>query len=158
MAPEYVGLLCSIPCPVSPGSTSPLLSLPIHPFPWSHWLVSQQPYPVWTVSFSSFGIPGPCGVFPNTSIPIVPSTPRIWPLTHLYRLISLSVTTPIDCQALFGFIQWAGNTTIGASSSLLLVRTIAVWNRSRFVIFPMLLLAAGQWGLLYYSQSKYLPF
>lgn len=80
-------------------------------------------------------------------------------MSHIiYRMIALSVTTYTDCQALFVFIQWAGNTTIGASSSLLLVRTIAVWNRSPYVIAPMLLLALGQWGLLYYSQWNIHPF
>jgi hypothetical protein len=68
------------------------------------------------------------------------------------------VTAPLNCQALFVFIQWAGNTTIGAATTLLLVRTIAVWDRSLYVIVPMLLLAAGQWGLLYYSQSNLPPF
>ena len=107
-------------------SRSPLLSLPVHPPSGAHWLVSQ------VLLLTSFRVPRT--------------------LTQIDRLIGLSVTTPTDCQALFVFIQWAGNTAIGASTSLLLIRTVAVWNRSPYIIAPMLLLAAGQWGLLYYSE------
>jgi len=107
-------------------SHSPLLPLPIHPPSGTRWLVSQVL------------------LLPSSEFPLT--------LTRIYRLIGLSVTTPTDCQALFAFIQWAGNTAIGASTSLLLIRTVAVWNRSPYIIAPMLLLAAGQWGLLYYSE------
>jgi len=112
-------------------SHSPLLPLPVHPPSGTHWPVSQ----VLVLPSSEFRV----SEFPLT-------------LTRIYRLIGLSVTTPTDCQALFVFIQWAGNTAIGASTSLLLIRTVAVWNRSPYIIAPMLLLAAGQWGLLYYSE------
>jgi hypothetical protein len=126
MASAYVPSFLLIPFPfpsVSLRSHSPLLPLPVHPSSGTHWLVSQV-------------------LSPN----------RPLRLLKFYRLISITVTTPTNCQALFVFIQWAGNTTIGASTSLLLIRTVAVWNRSRYIIAPMLVLAAGQWGLLYYSQ------
>ena len=122
---------------------SPLLPLPLHPPSGTHWLVSHHL----------------CALHPP--IPTRERVPQHHTSTQLvcfsliyiiHRLIGLSVTTQTDCQALFVFIQWAGNTTIGASTSLLLIRTIAVWNRSLYIIAPMLLLAAGQWGLLYYSK------
>ena len=147
------------------GSHSPLLPLPVHPPSGTHWLVSRvlyRPRPLlsWNgiavKDFLCLGVPSEPRA-PNWVPPHTPRTAQLFWLPahsnlHFYRLISLSVTTPTDCQALFAFIQWAGNTTIGASTSLLLVRTVAVWNRSPYVIAPMLLLSAGQWGLLYYSQ------
>ena len=127
---------------------SPLFPLPVHPPPGSHWLVSLHLFR------------------PHPPIPSRERVPYDHPSTQLvllsliyiiHRLIGLSVTTQTDCQALFVFIQWAGNTTIASSTSLLLIRTIAVWNRSRYIIAPMLLLAAGQWGLLYYSELTTSP-
>ena len=144
------------------GSHSPLLPLPVHPPSGTHWLVSRvlfRPHLLcsWNgIAVKDFLCPGvPSEPRAPNWVPPMPPAPHNSSgclLTQLYRLISLSVTTPTDCQALFAFIQWAGNTTIGASTSLLLVRTVAVWNRSPYVIAPMLLLSAGQWGLLYYSQ------
>ena len=145
--PQSTSGLIALPFPShSPLIYSPLLALPVHPSYGTHWLVSHlfNPGPIGIRTQEALDAPQSCTIHPaHTSIYISYT---------IYRLIALSVTTPIDCQALFVFIQWAGNTTIGASSSLLLVRTIAVWNRSPYVIAPMLLLAIGQWGLLYYSQ------
>jgi len=45
------------------------------------------------------------------------------------------------------FIQFTGYTTIGSASTLLMLRTIAVWNRP-LVTVPLVLASAGQWGLL----------
>ena len=46
------------------------------------------------------------------------------------------------------FIQFAGFTTIGSASTLLMLRTIAVWNRVPLVTVPLVLASMGQWGLL----------
>jgi hypothetical protein len=37
---------------------------------------------------------------------------------------------------------------MGSASTLLMLRTIAVWNRSPRIVVPLLLASMGQWGLL----------
>ncbi|KAF8302623.1 hypothetical protein DL93DRAFT_2102570 [Clavulina sp. PMI_390] len=65
--------------------------------------------------------------------------------------IALNVTTEVNCQALYAFNQFAGNTTIGAASTLLMLRTIAVWNRRYFITVPLVILSLGQWGILFHG-------
>ncbi|KAF8302625.1 hypothetical protein DL93DRAFT_465819 [Clavulina sp. PMI_390] len=65
--------------------------------------------------------------------------------------IALNVTTEVNCQALYAFNQFAGNTTIGAASTLLMLRTIAVWNRRYFITIPLVILSLGQWGILFHG-------
>jgi len=62
--------------------------------------------------------------------------------------IANNVTTKVNCQALYVFIQFTGFTTIGSASTLLMLRTIAVWNRVPLVTVPLVLASMGQWGLL----------
>lgn len=46
------------------------------------------------------------------------------------------------------FAQFTGFTAIGSASTLLMLRTIAVWNRVPLVTVPLVLASMGQWGLL----------
>ncbi|EMD41052.1 hypothetical protein CERSUDRAFT_80692 [Gelatoporia subvermispora B] len=64
-------------------------------------------------------------------------------------LISLSVTTPINCNALFLFNSWAGNMTILCASMCLMLRSIALWDRKLKVVIPLGLLAFAHWVLLW---------
>lgn len=84
--------------------------------------------------------------------------------------ISLNVTTKVNCQSLvrsfphfalryvahvlflqYLFSQFAGNTAIGASSALLMLRTIAIWNRRPAVMYPLIVIAMGQWAILFHG-------
>lgn len=54
-------------------------------------------------------------------------------------------------QALYSFAQFAGNGAIGSASTLLMLRTIAIWNRNLFVTIPLVILSLGQWAILFHG-------
>ncbi|RDB23295.1 hypothetical protein Hypma_009572 [Hypsizygus marmoreus] len=64
-------------------------------------------------------------------------------------IISLNVTTPINCRALYTFNSWTGNMTILSASTSLMLRTIALWERQRTVIIALGALCLAHWALLY---------
>ncbi|KAK0453391.1 hypothetical protein EV421DRAFT_677721 [Armillaria borealis] len=70
-------------------------------------------------------------------------------LAFIGLIISLSVTTQINCNALYTFNGWAGNMTILCASTSLMLRTMALWERRKSVVIPLSLLCAAHWGLLY---------
>ncbi|EJD53921.1 hypothetical protein AURDEDRAFT_52417 [Auricularia subglabra TFB-10046 SS5] len=86
-----------------------------------------------------------------------------WPLIFYFLLryslffaltgliIALSVKSEIDCQALYTFVQWAGNTSIATASTCLMLRTIAVWERKLYMALPLIALSLGQWAILLHS-------
>ncbi|KAJ3981861.1 hypothetical protein F5890DRAFT_1533003 [Lentinula detonsa] len=64
-------------------------------------------------------------------------------------IVSLSVTTRINCGALYVFNSWAGNMTLLCSSTSLMLRTIALWERKLTVVAPLGLLCIAFWTILY---------
>jgi hypothetical protein len=48
----------------------------------------------------------------------------------------------------YTFNELTGYTAMGSASTLLMLRTIAVWNRSPRIVIPLLLASMGQWGML----------
>lgn len=69
-------------------------------------------------------------------------------------LIALNTTTEINCQALYTFNQFFGSAAIGTASTLLMFRTIAIWNKNLFVTIPLVLIALGHWSILMYSVTS----
>ncbi|KAG8994081.1 hypothetical protein FRB90_000538 [Tulasnella sp. 427] len=69
-------------------------------------------------------------------------------LSLLGIVIALNTTTKLNCQALYVFNQLMGNIAIATASTLLMLRTIAIWSRNLIVVVPLVLLALGQWGIL----------
>jgi hypothetical protein len=85
-------------------------------------------------------------------------------------LLALNIDTPINCQvcesmrlarligslpvsqALYSFAQFAGNGAIGSASTLLMLRTIAIWNRNLWVTIPLVILSLGQWAILLHGM------
>jgi len=65
--------------------------------------------------------------------------------------IANNVTTEINCEALYVFNQLTGNAAIGAASTLLMFRAIAIWSRHPYVLYPFIILNLGQWALLLHS-------
>lgn len=51
------------------------------------------------------------------------------------------------------FNQFGGNTSIGAASTLLMLRTIAVWNKKLYIVIPLVILSLGQWGILLHGVT-----
>ncbi|THV03309.1 hypothetical protein K435DRAFT_292897 [Dendrothele bispora CBS 962.96] len=64
-------------------------------------------------------------------------------------IISLTVKRPINCGALYIFNSWSGNMTLLCSSTSLMLRTIALWERKLNVVLPLGILCLGFWGILY---------
>ena len=48
----------------------------------------------------------------------------------------------------YTFNQVTGYTTLGSASTLLMLRTIAVWHRHPLVTAPLVVASLGQWGIL----------
>lgn len=76
-------------------------------------------------------------------------------------LIALNTTSEIDCQGLYTFNQFFGSSAIGTASTLLMFRTIAIWNKNLFVTIPLVIVAVGHWAVLMYSvtavKAEFLP-
>ncbi|QRW04075.1 hypothetical protein RhiLY_03074 [Ceratobasidium sp. AG-Ba] len=83
-----------------------------------------------------------------------------WPLSFyfvcrysiLLALIMLNfvnnVKSEINCQAAYTSVQFLGNVTIGATSNLLMFRSMAIWARNTWVVVPLVLIAMGHWAIL----------
>jgi len=64
-------------------------------------------------------------------------------------ILSLSITTRVDCKALFTFNSWVGNMAILCASTSLMLRTIVLWSRKLSVVIPLGVLCVGHWVLLW---------
>lgn len=58
--------------------------------------------------------------------------------------IALNTTTKLNCQALYVFNQLMGNIAIATASTLLMLRTIAIWSRNLAIVIPLCTLALGR--------------
>jgi hypothetical protein len=67
---------------------------------------------------------------------------------HLISNVNLAMLQPVVQD---GFNQFVGNTAVGSASTLLMLRTIAVWNRSPAVTVPLVLASLGQWAILFHG-------
>ncbi|KAG8969622.1 hypothetical protein FRB90_010722 [Tulasnella sp. 427] len=67
--------------------------------------------------------------------------------------ISSNDTGKINCQSLYLFNQFMGNFAIGSASTLLMLRTIAIYSKNLFVVVPLIVLSVGQWGILLHGIS-----
>ncbi|EPQ59554.1 hypothetical protein GLOTRDRAFT_125857 [Gloeophyllum trabeum ATCC 11539] len=74
----------------------------------------------------------------------------LWALIGL--IISFSVESEVNCNALYTFNSFCGNMAILAASTTLMLRTIALWERSLKVVIPVGILCLGHWGLLWYGM------
>lgn len=64
-------------------------------------------------------------------------------------IISFEVHHSINCQALYTFNSWTGNMAILCASTSLMIRTMALWNRSIKVVVPLCILGLGHWAILW---------
>ncbi|KZT26939.1 hypothetical protein NEOLEDRAFT_1131428 [Neolentinus lepideus HHB14362 ss-1] len=74
----------------------------------------------------------------------------VWALIGL--LISFSVKSEVNCNALYTFNSFCGNMSILAASTSLMLRTIALWERSLKVVIPLGILCLAHWGLLWFGM------
>ncbi|KAG9032103.1 hypothetical protein FRB95_001880 [Tulasnella sp. JGI-2019a] len=71
--------------------------------------------------------------------------------TNIGVTIFGNAMTKINCQALYTFNQLFGNIAIGTASALLMLHTIAIWSRSRNIMYPLMALFLGQWAIIIYN-------
>lgn len=58
--------------------------------------------------------------------------------------IALNTSKALNCQALYVFNELVGNTAVATASTLLMLRTIAIWSRSPYVMYPLVVLSLGR--------------
>jgi hypothetical protein len=63
-------------------------------------------------------------------------------------IISMDVTSKVDCQALYTFNQIAGNAATGLASINLSIRTMAIWSQNKYIIGLLVLIILGHWSLI----------
>ncbi|KIJ56513.1 hypothetical protein M422DRAFT_773308 [Sphaerobolus stellatus SS14] len=88
-----------------------------------------------------------------------------WPMTFYFAcrysmffaliglLVALNTTTELNCQALYTFNQFTGNSAIGTASTLFMLRTIAIWNRNPYIAFLLVIICLGHWGSLLHGMT-----
>ncbi|KAI8969472.1 hypothetical protein BD414DRAFT_396837, partial [Trametes punicea] len=72
----------------------------------------------------------------------------------------LTITRPIDCQAISRFFQVLGNASIGFASINFSLRTMVVWSWQRPVVIFLVLASLGHWSLLMLGvliKAKWVP-
>ncbi|KAG8880724.1 hypothetical protein FRB98_004765 [Tulasnella sp. 332] len=62
--------------------------------------------------------------------------------------IALNTSKALNCQALYVFNELVGNTAVATASTLLMLRTVAIWSRSPYILYPLVVLSLGQWAIL----------
>ncbi|CAL1708774.1 unnamed protein product [Somion occarium] len=70
--------------------------------------------------------------------------------TFICLLYSLDVppTLEISCRPLYIFMQLGGNMSAGFASINLALRTMAIWNQSKYIVIPLVVLILGHWSLI----------
>ncbi|KAH8099855.1 hypothetical protein BXZ70DRAFT_222711 [Cristinia sonorae] len=68
--------------------------------------------------------------------------------TFVGLLISLDITTEVNCQALYTFLAFGGQTMIAFASLNLAIRAMAIWGQSKYVVWPLALISAGHWAIV----------
>ena len=75
--------------------------------------------------------------------------------------IALDTTKPINCHALYAYIQFSCDAAAGLASIIFSLRTIAIWSRTKWIISLFVPIIIGQWILILRSvivlESTYIP-
>jgi len=62
--------------------------------------------------------------------------------------VAQGVTSKIDCQSLYTFMQLAGNMSGGLASVNFAIRTIAVWNQNKWIVASLVAIIMGHWSII----------
>ncbi len=87
-----------------------------------------------------------------------------WDARRLQCRLANQLPGPVQFQPIFGehrvrkfpFVSTRfSNSThrIAAASTLLMLRTFAIWNQNKFVVIPLVALALGQWGIAFFAVT-----
>ncbi|KAF9649649.1 hypothetical protein BDM02DRAFT_1785207 [Thelephora ganbajun] len=71
----------------------------------------------------------------------------LWALIGL--ILSFTLENRINCQALYIFNSLTGNLAILSASTSLMIRTIALWERKKYIMIPLICLSIAHWGILW---------
>ncbi|KAK0480468.1 hypothetical protein EDD18DRAFT_1205376 [Armillaria luteobubalina] len=63
-------------------------------------------------------------------------------------------TTPMNCNVLYTFLQFLGNTALGTASINLSIRTIAIYSQKLYVVVPLSVLILGHWIIILWSVTN----
>ncbi|KAK7692884.1 hypothetical protein QCA50_004519 [Cerrena zonata] len=63
-------------------------------------------------------------------------------------VIGFDVKSGLNCRPFFIFLQMTGNASGGMATINLALRTIAIWERNRYIIIVIVLLILGHWSLI----------
>ncbi|KAK0200848.1 hypothetical protein DFS33DRAFT_1355489 [Desarmillaria ectypa] len=63
-------------------------------------------------------------------------------------------TTRMDCNVLYTFLQFLGNTALGAASINLSIRTIAIYSQKLYVVIPLSVIIFGHWIIILWSVTN----
>ncbi|TCD63463.1 hypothetical protein EIP91_005372 [Steccherinum ochraceum] len=63
-------------------------------------------------------------------------------------IISLDTDKKINCEALYKFLAFGGQATIGLTCANLAIRTMGIWGCDRRVVIPLIVLIVGHWVIL----------
>ncbi|KAF8071962.1 hypothetical protein FPV67DRAFT_1560684 [Lyophyllum atratum] len=75
--------------------------------------------------------------------------PMIFYFSGRYLLLFALIGIKINCQALYVFVQVAGNAAIGVASINLSLHTMAVWSQDRYVVGVLFVAILGHWSLIF---------
>ncbi|KAI0080752.1 hypothetical protein K474DRAFT_1589454 [Panus rudis PR-1116 ss-1] len=64
-------------------------------------------------------------------------------------ILSIQISRPINCNALYTFNSWTGNMAILAASTSLMIRTFALWEMKRKIVIPICFLCLAHWAILW---------
>lgn len=63
-------------------------------------------------------------------------------------------TTRMNCNVLYTFLQFLGNTALGTASINLSIRTIAIYSQKLYVIVPLSVVILGHWIIILRSVTN----
>lgn len=70
-------------------------------------------------------------------------------LSFIGLVVSMSVRSEVNCKGLYTFNSWAGNMTLLSSSTSLMLRTIALWERKLSIMVFLGVLCLAHWAILW---------
>ncbi|KAF9652620.1 hypothetical protein BDM02DRAFT_3088994 [Thelephora ganbajun] len=64
-------------------------------------------------------------------------------------VISLTLESRVNCHALYMFNSFTENMAILGASTSLMIRTITLWERRKYIVIPLVCLSLAHWGVLW---------
>ncbi|KDQ09299.1 hypothetical protein BOTBODRAFT_69257, partial [Botryobasidium botryosum FD-172 SS1] len=72
-------------------------------------------------------------------------------LCYILTILDLNTRVKVNCQALIVIIQLVAGIATAAASGMLMLRTFAIWDRSRYIEMPLAIIWLGQLAMWCHS-------